>query len=350
MSTQNDGTPDFSNELNGVGPATADKLTDAGYTNYLDLAVADGSTLENEADIGEKTAQDVVKQARELADVGGFKSAREIAIQRREIMDVSFGVPEVDDLLGGGVSTQAITEVYGENSSGKSQVAHQIAVMAQLPEEHGGADGGVVFIDTEDTFRPGRIEDMVKGLDDDIKRACFDSHELDASNVTDKNVDKLVHSVLENIHVAKGFNSDHQTLLTEKALKEVVPEHEDTNMPVRGLIIDSLTAQFRAEYVGRGELANRQQKLNGNISILQKYTDRYNGFVLITNQVSSNPDSYFGDPTNPIGGNILGHASTYRIYLRNSKNDKRITRLVDAPELADGEAVMRITGNGLEEE
>jgi len=68
------------------------------------------------------------------------------------------------------------------------------------------------------------------------------------------------------------------------------------------------------------------------------------------NQVQSNPDSYFGDPTKPVGGHILGHASTVRIYLRNSKGTKRVVRLVDAPNLADGEAIMRVEGGGLRPE
>src|SRR5699024_2172033 len=135
-------------------------------------------------------------------------------------------------------------------------------------------------------------------------------------------------------------------LLAERA-QEIVAEHEDSDWPVRMVCVDSLTAHFRAEYVGRGELAARQQKLNRHLHDLSRLADLYNVALVVTNQVQSNPDSYFGDPTKPIGGNILGHKSTVRLYLRNSKGTKRIVRLVDAPSLPDGEAVMRVENAGL---
>ncbi|MFB6308342.1 MAG: DNA repair and recombination protein RadA, partial [Haloarculaceae archaeon] len=159
-------------------------------------------------------------------------------------------------------------------------------------------------------------------------------------------LEDLVDAVLDRIHVAKAFNSNHQILLAEKA-QELASESQDDEFPVRLLCVDSLTAHFRAEYVGRGELAERQQKLNKHLHDLMRVGDLNNTAVVVTNQVASNPDSFFGDPTQPIGGNILGHTSTFRIYLRKSKGEKRIVRMVDAPNLADGEAVMRVEGDGL---
>jgi DNA repair protein RadA len=152
--------------------------------------------------------------------------------------------------------------------------------------------------------------------------------------------------LLDNIHVAKAFNSNHQILLAEQA-QEIASESQDDEFPIRLLCVDSLTAHFRAEYVGRGELAERQQKLNKHLHDLMRVGDLHNTAVVVTNQVAANPDSFFGDPTQPIGGNILGHTSTFRMYLRKSKGDKRIVRLVDAPNLPDGEAVMRVEEGGL---
>jgi len=162
-------------------------------------------------------------------------------------------------------------------------------------------------------------------------------------------MEELIQAFLDQIHVAKAFNSNHQILLAEKA-KELASEQEDGDWPIRIVCVDSLTAHFRAEYVGRGELAQRQQKLNKHLHDLMRIGDLFNTAILVTNQVASNPDSYFGDPTQAIGGNILGHASTFRMYLRKSKGNKRIVRLVDAPNLADGEAVMRVQGEGLKPE
>ena len=224
-----------------------------------------------------------------------------------------------------------------------------MAVNVQLPPEHGGLGGSCIVIDSEDTFRPERIDDMVRGLDDGIIDALLQEHEIDGAPGEDAAMEALLGVFLDGIHVAKAFNSNHQILLAEKA-KELASELEDTDAPLRLLCVDSLTAHFRAEYVGRGELAPRQQKLNKHLHDLMRIGDLYNTAVLVTNQVSSNPDSYFGDPTKPIGGNILGHTSTFRIYLRKSKGDKRIVRLVDAPNLPDGEAIMRVKGAGLKPE
>ncbi|WIV65720.1 DNA repair and recombination protein RadA [Natrialbaceae archaeon AArc-T1-2] len=335
--------------LPGVGPATADKLHDAGFDSFQSLAVASPSELSNTADVGESTAADIVNAARDAADVGGFETGSAVLERRNEIGKLSWHIDEVDDLLGGGIETQSITEVYGEFGSGKSQVTHQMAVNVQLPKEVGGLHGSAMFIDSEDTFRPERIDDMVRGLPDEAIDAALEDREIEGSADDEAAVDELVEAMLEKIHVAKAFNSNHQMLLAEKA-QELASEHEEADYPIRLLCVDSLTAHFRAEYVGRGELAERQQKLNKHLHDLDKVGNLYNAAVVVTNQVASNPDSFFGDPTQPIGGNILGHKSTFRIYLRKSKGDKRIVRLVDAPNLADGEAVMRVQDEGLKPE
>jgi DNA repair and recombination protein RadA len=335
--------------LPGVGPATADKLVEAGFDSYQAIAVASPGEMSNTADVGESTAADIIIAARDAADIGGFETGAMVLERREQIGKLSWLVSDVDDLLGGGLETQSITEVYGEFGSGKSQATHQMAVNVQLPPEHGGLGGSCIFIDSEDTFRPERIDDMVRGLDDGIIDALLQEHEIDGAPGEDDAMEALLGVFLDGIHVAKAFNSNHQILLAEKA-KELASDLEDTDAPLRLLCVDSLTAHFRAEYVGRGELAPRQQKLNKHLHDLMRIGDLYNTAVLVTNQVSSNPDSYFGDPTKPIGGNILGHTSTFRIYLRKSKGDKRIVRLVDAPNLPDGEAIMRVKGAGLKPE
>jgi len=336
-------------DLPGVGPATADKLIDNGFESYQSIAVASPGEMSNTADIGESSASDIINAAREAADVGGFETGASVLERRQEIGKLSWQIDEVDDLLGGGIETQSITEVYGEFGSGKSQVTHQTAVNVQLEPENGGLDGGCIFVDSEDTFRPERIDDMVRGLDDEILADEMERREIEGTPSDEEALEELVEAFLDQIHVAKAFNSNHQILLAEKA-KELAGEHEETEWPIRIVCVDSLTAHFRAEYVGRGELAERQQKLNKHLHDLMRLGDLYNTAILVTNQVASNPDSYFGDPTQAIGGNILGHASTFRIYLRKSKGNKRIVRLVDAPNLADGEAVMRVQNEGLKPE
>ncbi|WP_224448171.1 DNA repair and recombination protein RadA [Haloprofundus salilacus] len=332
--------------LPGVGPTTAEKLSTAGYDSYRSLAVASPTEIAGAADIGETAAGDIVRGAREFADVGRFETGVELLQHRKRVGKLRWRVPEVDDLLGGGVETQSITEMYGGYGVGKSQVTHQLAVNVQLAREHGGLEGSALFVDTENTFRPERIDEMVRGLDDETVATELDRRGIGGSPGDDSAMDALVGDVLDRIHVAEAYNSDHQMLLAETA-KEMVSEAEDTEWPVRLLCVDSLTAHFRAEYLGRGALAARQQKLNRHIHDLLRIAHLYNVAVVVTNQVQSNPDAFFGDPTRPIGGNILGHASSVRLYLRNAKGPKRVVKLVDAPNLPDGEAVMRVEKSGL---
>ena len=312
-------------DIPGVGPAIAEKLRDGGFLTIEGIATATPSTLSEAAEIGESTAKKMIKWCREQADIGGFKTGTEVFEARLLIKKLKTMVPEVDELLGGGFETQAITEMYGEFGSGKSQIVHQLSVNVQLPEELGGLDGSVIYVDTENTFRPERIEQMVRGLD--IEGA--DPQEF-----------------LKNIHVARAQTSDHQMLLIENS-RELAEDLKAQGKPVKLFIVDSLTGLFRSEYAGRGTLAERQQKLNRHMHDIFKLCDEYNAIGLVTNQVMSNPAVFFGDPTKPIGGNIVGHTATFRIYLRKSKGGKRIFRLVDSPNLPDGEATFLVEEGGL---
>lgn len=309
-------------DLPGVGPAIAEKLRDGGYNSLEAIAVASPAELVSAAEIGEATAAKIINAARDAADIGGFETGDKILERRKEVGKLTTGSKSLDDLLGGGLETRAITEFYGEFGSGKTQIAHQLAVNVQRPPEEGGLNGSVVIIDTENTFRPERIQNMAEGAGLDYA------------------------AVLQHIHIARAYNSNHQILLVGKAekLAEVLKE---TEKPVRLLIIDSATAHFRSEYVGRGTLADRQQKINKHLHDALRFGDLNNAVVMITNQVQVRPDAFFGDPTRPIGGHVVGHTATFRIYLRKSKGEKRIARLVDSPNLPEAEAVFSVTGPGI---
>ncbi|MHB8632508.1 MAG: DNA repair and recombination protein RadA [Thermoplasmatota archaeon] len=304
-------------DLPGVGPATAEKLKDAGYEDMMAIAVASPSDIADKCDIGEGIAQKIIQAARRLADVGGFETGLEVAERRKTVTKITTSSKAFDELLGGGVETQSITEFYGEFGSCKTQFAHQIAVNVQRSPADGGLDGEALYIDTENTFRPERITQMAEALGMDASQA------------------------LQKVHVARAFNSNHQMLLVERAA-ELCRQH-----PIKLIIVDSLTAHFRAEFVGRGTLAERQQRINRHMHDLQRLSGIYNAAVVVTNQVSSNPEAFFGDPTRPIGGHIVGHTSTFRIYLRKSKGGKRICRLVDSPHRPEGEAVVTISEAGI---
>jgi DNA repair protein RadA len=308
-------------DLPGVGPAAVEKLEAAGIFDLMGVAVMSPKGLGDAAGMGESAARKAIQAARQMMDLG-FQDGLEFAEKRKEIFNITTGSKELDDLLGGeGIETKAITEAFGAYGSGKTQLGLSLAVNTQLPLEQGGAEGKAVYIDTEGTFRPDRVKEIAegKGLNAD--------------------------GVLKNILVARAFNSDHQILLIDK-VGELVKNGE----PIRMVIIDSLTAHFRAEFSGRGQLADRQQKLNRYLHNLMKMGEQFNLAIYVTNQVMANPAMMFGDPTTAIGGNIVGHASTYRMYIRRGKKGSRVAKLIDSPNLPDNECLFFITEKGVVDE
>jgi DNA repair protein RadA len=306
-------------DLPGVGPATAEKLREAGFEGLLAIAVMSPMELAEQAELGEAVSAKIIQAAKKLANIGGFISGNALLERRQTVQKLTSGTAAMDELLGGGFETQSICEVFGEFGSGKTQIALQLAVNTILPVSQGGLNGEVFYIDTEDTFRPERIAQMAEAVGMDPNDA------------------------LDRIHVARAYNSAHQMLLVDEI------KRMSKSIDVKLVIVDSLTSHFRAEYVGRGMLAPRQQKLNRHLKELKQLSDLQNALILVTNQVMSNPAALWGDPTKAIGGHIVGHASTFRLYLRKSKGGRRIARLIDSPNLPEGEAVFTVTAEGLKD-
>ena len=304
-------------DLTGVGPAIAEKFSEAGYSTLEEIGTQSPGQLSDATGIGQESCAKYIKEAGKNAKIGSFLTGTELMEKRATVGKLTTSSSTFDELLGGGVETQSITEFYGQYGSGKTQFMLQLAVNAQLPVEQGGLGGEVAIIDTENTFRPERIISMAKAL------------ELDPDEV------------LSKIHVGRAYNS-HQQMLMVKKVKEIAKEK-----PIKMLAVDSLTGAFRAEYIGRGTLAERQGKINAHMSALARFGDLHNAAVVVTNQVSSNPAAFFGDPTKPIGGNIVGHTSKFRIYLRRGKAGRRVCRLVDSPHLPENEALVSITEDGI---
>ena len=307
--------------LEGVGPVTTKKLTDAGIHNIMDLVVRGPVEVAEITGMDKETAEKIVNKARQqLVEEGliakDFVSATEIYKRRQDIGKISTGTNCLDLLFDGGVETQALTEVYGEFGSGKTQFCHTMCVNVQKPKEQGGQDGGVLYIDTENTFRPERIVSIAK------------ANGMDPEKVLDK------------IIVARAYNSAHQILI----LEEAGPIIQENNIKL--IIADSAAGLFRAEYLGRGTLSERQQRLNKFVHLLVRTAETYNCAAIATNQVMSSPDVFFGDPTRPIGGNIIAHTSTYRVYFKKS-GKKRIARMVDSPHHPEQEVIFILTEAGI---
>ncbi len=311
-------------DLEGVGPVTKKKLEDAGINTMMDLIVRGPVELEEISSMTSETCEKIVTHARkQLIESGSlakeFSTASEIYTRRKSIGKISTATDALDELFGGGIETQAVTEVYGEFGSGKTQLCHTLCVSTQKPKEEGGLDGNVLYIDTEGTFRPERIVSIAQ------------AHKMDPVKVLDR------------IIVARAYNSSHQILILEEAGKMIQEEN------IKLIVSDSTTGLFRMEYLGRGTLASRQQKIGRYIRLLSRIAEAYNCAVVATNQVSSSPDSFFGDPTRPVGGNVLGHASTYRIYIRKGGKNKRVAKMVDSPHHALSEAVFELGEMGVQD-
>ena len=303
-------------DLPGVGAATADKLRSCGFDNLIAIAVATPGELVDASGVSEAAARKMINSSRDMLEMG-FESGNDVLKRRERVIKISTGTKSFDAMMSGGFETGAITECFGEFGSGKTQVGHLLAVstIKAYPK------ASVVYIDTENTFRPERIAQFALGAG------------LEPTKV------------LKQIKVAKAYNSDHQMLLVEK-IPELI---KNEGLDVKLVVVDSLTSHFRAEFIGRGTLAERQQKLNKHMHALSKLADMNNLCVYLTNQVMARPDQFFGDPTQSIGGHIVGHASTFRIYLRKGKKGTRVAKLIDAPNLADAECAFQVEESGLKD-
>jgi len=307
--------------LEDIGPATKIHLIDAGIDSLKDLIIRGPHDIAEVTGMTMEKSIDLCNKARiKLEEVEiierTFIPATELYNKRKNIERISTGSKCFDELLGGGFEVNAITEIYGEFGSGKTQICHTSAVMVQQKITDGGLEGGVIYVDTENTFRPERIVSISKA----------------------RNIDHV--SVLENIVVAKAFNSAHQELIIHEVGKII----ENNNIKL--LVLDSAISHYRAEYLGRAMLSERQQKINRLMHILIRISETYKIAVLLTNQIQSVPDTLFGDPFRATGGNIIAHSSTYRIYLKKAGKN-RIARIVDSPYHPEIEALFSLGEEGV---
>jgi DNA repair protein RadA len=303
-------------DIPGIGPATINKLKEIGFKTVESLSTATLAELVS-AGLGETVAENVIEAARRSRAIT-FVRGDELVELRKNIRKLTSGCSSLDSLLAGGIETQSLTEFYGEFGSGKSQLCHQLCVTVQLGEAQGGLNGSVLYIDTEATFRPERVQQIAPRFGIKPK------------------------DVLKGIVYAEAYTSNHQTVLLENA-DEVIKENN-----IKLIIIDSVMSHFRSEYIGREMLANRQQQLNKHLHKLMRLSRAFNTAAVITNQVMASPDAFFSKAVSPVGGHILGHMSHNRIFLRKGRNNMRIAKLTASPSLPEGEVPMRITERGIE--
>lgn len=303
----------------GINMADIIKLKQAGLATVLSILMSTKKELLNIKGITEAKCDKLYEVASKI-EAQGFRSGMVIFEQRKHVKRISTGCHQFDQLLQGGIESMSITEAFGEFRTGKTQLSHTLSVTAQLPRAQGGGQGKVLFIDTENTFRPERIKAIAERFDLDPEQ------------------------VLSNIMVGRAFTVDALISLLMQGASVMV---EDCFSLV---IVDSIMAPFRVDYSGRGELAERQQCLGKVLSRLQKISEQFNVAVFLTNQVTADPGggmTYAVDPKKPVGGNILAHASTTRLFLRKGKGEQRVCKIYDSPTIPESECLFQLTEGGI---
>lgn len=319
--------PDSSNEaifeidtLNDIGPATKTSLKEAGFRSIKDLVIRGPTDIAEATGIAIEKCTLLCNRAREILEEIGvldkpFTTANEIYEKRKSEYRISTGSKNLDELLDGGIETRAITELYGEYGTGKTQICHTLCVTVQQSKAEDNISRAL-YIDTENTFRPERI----------------------ASIASARKIDPSV--ALENVIVAKAYNSSHQEVIIQES-PNVINLHN-----IKIMIVDSIVSHYRAEYLGRSVLSERQQRINRLLHILLRIAETCKIAVVITNQIQSSPDAIFGDPNKATGGNVMAHTSTYRLYLKKAGKN-RIARMVDSPYHSEREILFALNEQGI---
>ena len=315
--------------LHGINQLLLDKLEGAGIQSISDLATKTVPEIledyysnydEDARGIDEETITSLVMKAKQKLIEDGllqkeFSTAEDMLEVRKRIIRFTSGSQDFDLFLGGGIETQALTEIAGEFGSGKSQLCYTICVTAN----EGSPDNGIIFVDTENTFRAERIHQIAE------------SRGLDAEEI------------MKKIFVCRIYYSAHLEAVI-RSLAKYIEQYK-----ARLVIIDSIISLHRAEFPGRETLAERQQRLNTILHKLIRLAEIYNVAVVYTNQVQAQPDDLFGGNSMiAAGGNIMAHASTYRIFLRKAGHN-RIATMLDSPYHAYSQVKFTIGEQGIED-
>ncbi|GAA5976707.1 hypothetical protein JCM11641_005667 [Rhodosporidiobolus odoratus] len=303
----------------GVSAKDCEKLAEAGFATIEAVAYTPKKMLCQVKGISEAKADKIIAQVTKMIPMG-FTTATEFHARRADLVTITTGSTALDNILGGGIETGAITELYGEFRTGKSQICHQLAVTCQLPCDMKGGEGKCLYIDTEGTFRPERL------------LAISERYGMNGEDV------------LDNVAYARAYNADHQSQLL--ILAGAMMSESRFSL----IIVDSVTSLYRTDYSGRGELSARQMHLAKFLRSLMRLADEFGVAVVVTNQVVASVDNApgaMGEQRKPIGGNIMAHASTTRVSMRKGRGPERLAKIVDSPCMPEADAKFQITSQGI---
>lgn len=317
-------------QIKGVGQTVAEKLWDAQFFSVMDIGACPLGEFIEKTNMSKASAQKIIENARTIADIGKPQTLGE-ALANESKMRLTTGCTMLDELLGGGFTPGLITEVYGEPGNGKTQTCFTATVLATQDREVKEVDadgqehsvsvwtgGHVMYVDTEGTFKPNRIKEII------------DARGLDFDELKTK------------IHILQPRTVSEQILMMDEVKKQA------QMYPFKLIVIDSLIGHFRAEYVGRGQLAERQQLLSKYLADLQTIAVNNGAVAIVVSQASANPDGFgYGLNFQSTGGNCVHHRTAYRLLVRKGAQGTRVYRLTKSPCQPDGEAIALIDERGV---
>jgi len=280
-------------KVKGLGPVMAERLRASGFTTVESIAIAPARVLADVLGVSEEKAAKISQAARDLLGIK-FVTAEEYFKQRSKVAYITTGCKALDEMLGGGVETGAITEFVGEFGTGKTQICHQLCVTVQLPPEKGGLSARAVYIDTEGTFRPERIIQIASRF------------ELEPA------------SALKNVYYAKVRNLAEQVACLVE-LRSLIKEG------VKLVVVDSVIAHFKGTYEDP-DFFTRVHELVLYLSELRNLALDHRLAVVITNRITSIPEGtrrfkVSGDP-------FVSMFVDYRVLLHKVRENIRRAMLV----------------------
>ncbi len=409
-------------DMDGIGPIRLKKLYGNGIYTVDDLLSYGEEALSRMLDISWDDAKKMTMVANESLNTEDVFSSVLVSgkdyydFRQKKIEYMTTGLEELDEITGG-FETGVITEFFGAFGSGKTQFMMVACIMAQLPKEAcclscgqtenpskdkcecGGTwwNGGglsefgkpcrVLYIDTENSYRPERLYEIVcnreliktkpqtktqekqqarkEPLDDEeYEKAMQYVNNIDVSRPRTSAIQMMIVSNLSSIisgdmckichkrEVSKTGEPTHKNHPKAKDGMDLENHDFEKDKQVKLVVLDSITGKFRKEFEGRGTLSDRQVKLSSHVRLLESVVESKNVVCLVTNQAQE-ALGVMGDNIRPVGGNVIGHTFTHRIYLKKpqSMSKNKITAiLVDSPNKAKNEVTLELGSKGIQEE
>nr|GLL40711.1 DNA repair protein RAD51 homolog 3 [Ipomoea trifida] len=319
------------------------KLISAGYTSLSSLFSVSSFDLARDLKISENEALAILEVASQRAGLGrtngshavvsGAQNAWDMLCEEESLGRITTCCADLDEILGGGISCQEVTEIGGVPGIGKTQLGIQLAVNVQIPSDYGGLQGKAIYIDTEGSFMVERALQIAEACAEDMQ---------DYSGLLHK--DKQAHQIkmqpkdfLNNIFYFRVCSYTEQIAVINY-LEKFVSEHKDVKL----VVIDSITFHFRQDFV---DMALRTRLLGGLALKLMKLAKKFSLAVVLLNQVTTKYSEGSYQLTLALGDS-WSHACTNRIILYWNGNERN-AYIDKSPSVRSACAAYAVTRRGI---